>query len=379
MKSIRRQLLMRLLLGLLLLLGVAGTALFFRTRAILQADFDAALRAKALALVSLTKPEQGQVEMDFAGEFMTEFERRSKPEYFQAWLPDGTTLERSPSLAGAELPRRAGSLARPVFWNLKLPDGRAGRAIGLRFIVEPEEEHTDSYVPQTRPEVTLVLARDRIALNRTLAGFQLALALVGVLSLAATALIIRVVVRQGLAPLARVGEQAAAIDAASLHTRFLTESLPRELRPISQRLNDLLARLEQSFERERQFTADAAHELRTPIAELRTLAEVALKWPEGTDATNQSFRDALEIAKKMEAIATGLLSLARYEAGKQTLEREPVAVRELVDEIWRPLAAQAGRRQLRVSFEIPPNIRLATDRALFSLVLANLFSNAVEY
>jgi two-component system sensor histidine kinase QseC len=191
--------------------------------------------------------------------------------------------------------------------------------------------------------------------------------------------IVRLIVRRGLAPLAGVAERAAHIDASSLGLRFATESLPTELLPIAHRLNDLLARLERSFERERQFTSDAAHELRTPIAELRSLAEVALKWPEGRESTRQAFCDALEIARRMEAIATGLLSLARCEDGKQTTKREPVAIKELVDELWHPLADQAGHRQLRVAFDVASDVRFVTDRSLLGLVLSNLFSNAVEY
>jgi signal transduction histidine kinase len=84
----------------------------------------------------------------------------------------------------------------------------------------------------------------------------------------------------GLSPLNQLANQAASITADSLATRFPTEIWPGELTPISSRLNDLLERLEQSFERERRFSADLAHELRTPIAELRSLAELALKWPE---------------------------------------------------------------------------------------------------
>jgi two-component system sensor histidine kinase QseC len=82
-----------------------------------------------------------------------------------------------------------------------------------------------------------------------------------------TAVIVALTVRRGLRPLGRVAEEAATIDA-----------MPGALKPICLRLNDSLERLEAAFARERRFTADVAHELRTPIAELRCLADVALKW-----------------------------------------------------------------------------------------------------
>ena len=70
---------------------------------------------------------------------------------------------------------------------------------------------------------------------------------------------------------------------------------------------------------------------------------------------------------------------ANIDAINEKVKKESAFVKELVDEIWRPLADQAGRRQLRVTFDVPSEIRLRTDRALFGLTLANLFSNAVEY
>jgi len=78
-------------------------------------------------------------------------------------------------------------------------------------------------------------------------------------------------------------------------------------------LNDLLERIGASFERERRFSADLAHELRTPLAELRSQAELALKWPDAR-ATNAD-ADTLAISLRMEHLVTRLLAIARAEAG----------------------------------------------------------------
>jgi signal transduction histidine kinase len=222
------------------------------------------------------------------------------------------------------------------------------------------------------PTVTLVLARDRAGLDRTLAGIGTGLALVGALVLLATALIVTTAVRRGLAPLDAVGQRAAAIDASTLQTRFATDAVPAELRPITERLNDLLARLDEAFQRERRVTADIAHELRTPIAELRTLAEVGVKWPE-----EAAFQDTLQIARRMETLVTGLLALARHDAGHQPVAREPVALRTLVDEVWSPLAERARSRQLDVAIDVKGEWQ--TDPTLLRMIVGNLIANAVEY
>jgi len=118
-------------------------------------------------------------------------------------------------------------------------------------------------------------ARDELTEALTALAFALLGCGAGLLAL--TVLVVPRLLRRELVPLDALAEQASHINADSLAMRFPISPLPGELIPISTRLNDLLARLELSFERERRFSADLAHELRTPIAELRTLAEVALK------------------------------------------------------------------------------------------------------
>jgi signal transduction histidine kinase len=183
-------------------------------------------------------------------------------------------------------------------------------------------------------------------------------------------------VRRGLRPLDQVAAQAMRIDAGSLHSRFRLEGLPAELHPIAARLNDLLERLSAAFERERRFSADVAHELRTPIAELRALAEVALLSPGSQD--RRPFEDVLAATLQMENLVTALLSLARCESGRQPVTLEPIALGEALREAWAPLAARARARKLRVD-QAPCDVVVSADRLLLSSILGNLLANAVEY
>lgn len=372
MNSLRRQLTRRLLAVFALLLGVALLALYSVIWLELTRAFDSALESRALGVSALVEQEGGGLQMDFSEKLMRSFAADGSRYYFEIRNRSGALVARSPSLQGRELGLpRAPATERPVFWNLSLPNGRPGRAVIFTFQPMPSGELATKAVP-----VQLVVAMDRENLDETLGGLLAMVAGCGAVLLGAVFLVVPRVLRRGLVPLDRLGEQAAAIDAGSLAVRFPTTSLPAELQPITGRLNDLLARLEAAFERERRYSADLAHELRTPLAELRSLAECALKWPEAREPGTD--RDVLASALQMEALVTRLLTLARGERGQLAVGCEPVDVAATVAAAWQPFAARAAERRLAVEIT-GPAVRVPADPVLLRSILGNLFDNAVDY
>ncbi|HXJ43776.1 MAG TPA: ATP-binding protein [Bryobacteraceae bacterium] len=374
MKTIRRQLTWKLLLAFTLPLVFGGIAVFLSTRAALLDQFDTTLRTRALAIATVTKQKGERIEVAATDPFLRESDEEDAPGFFQMWRTDGTTLKRSASAPASGLPSRFGTLDRPKFWNLTLPSGAAGRAIAFKFAPQMSQEEPSSSAPG---EIVLVVASDRHELNEALTALAFALLGCGAGLLAITLVVVPRLLRRELAPLDALAEQASHINADSLATRFPANSLPGELTPITSRLNDLLARLEQSFERERRFSADLAHELRTPIAELRTLAEVALKWPETREAATD--REALAIAMQMEGVVTRLLALLRNEHAQLPVLTERVHLAPLMESVWRPFADRAADKQLKVTRVAPNGAEVETDPVLLRSILTNLVDNAVEY
>jgi len=371
MRTIRQQLIRRLLVsfGLLLVCGTAG--IYLSTRAALLEEFDQALRAKANTVISATEQHGDRVDVELSDQFLHEFDDGVPVDFFQLRRADGSTALRSKSLGENDLPVATPSPRRPVFWNLATPTGRQGRAVAYAF--SPPKEGDES-APRT--PLTLVFASDRGELNETLLALAWVLIGGGAVLLSATVLIVPRVLRKELSPLDQLAEQAARIDAGSLSNRFPTE-VPGEIKPISERLNLLLSRLEESFERERRFSADLAHELRTPIAELRSLAEVSLQWPDSGPAETNA--DVLAIALQMEGIVTRLLELLRSERGQLQLRLETVRLGEIIESVWLRFHRSAEEKRLQVIRNVPPAERIQTDPVLLRSILANLVSNAVEY
>jgi len=381
MRSIQRQLTLRLALACCALWVLGSLAAYLALRAGLIAEFDRAHLTDVYSLTNLTEQSEAGLKFDATGEYLPTFQRENRPDYFQLWETDGAILYRSPALLDQpDLPRKSGSLIAPVIWNITLPDGLPGRALGVRFLPNEDEDaprHPGS-PPLTR-EAILVAAFHRQDLDARLRLLGTVLLLTGAAIGVATVTLVRLSVRRGLRPLTSLAEHAGAIDADSLQLRFPAEKLPGELLPIAQRLNELLARLEASFARERQFSADVAHELRTPIAELRSLAEVSLKWPDDPAGAEASLKEALAISLQMEAIATGLLALARCEARLTNIRPERIPLAELLRETSQSFEAKAGEKQLALQLEVPAENCWWTDRVLLRSIIHNLLANAVEY
>jgi len=391
MKSLRMRLLFTLSGVLLIVLGTSGLLLYFHLRHVLLSSFDANLLGKARLFARTTEyGDGGGLEFQFAESGLPEYKPQGKNEYYQVWSKDGRTIERSPSLGSQDLHVVQATATLPEFENIILPDGRPGRAVMLEFSAqESDDEPAESGHEGQR--LVLALASSTSGLEMTLRRVAEGLAAAGL------ALVVGMIsaawwaVRRGLRLLDVIAHQASAIQADNLSFRFTTEGMPRELFPISQRLNNLLERLETAFARERRFTADAAHELRTPIAELRTLAEVGLAEARSVHSRPEAasyrpaadmeeyFEDALGIARHLEGLVTTLLALARCEAGLQQVNLQEVDVADLARSVWDSLSRQTSRGAFLANLDIPTQARIESDADLLTNILTNLLSNAISY
>ncbi len=382
------------------ILAGGGAGIYFLTRSALQKDFDAALRSACAEIERMTwgsiieKPEEFQI-------FKMEGRREQPPLYFEVWTEGGKLLGRSESLEGRDL--ALAPAAQHGFQDLELAGGRPGRGMVVRTVIPKEFESSKGLIKdwmetslrerllkgenqakerkfrQIPKAVVIAIAGDSSEMEAALRRLSWVLWTFGLMVFAVAIAVVAFVSQRGLAPLRQVAEQAGRIDASNLDFRFAAQDLPSELQTICERLNDLLVRLDAAFARERRFTADVAHELRTPITELRSLAEIALTYPGPDVAMTNAFRDAFDIALQMQGVVNGLLAIARCEAGTQIMARETVDLTATVRKTWKRFEAQATGRGLRMELDLGDPICVQTDPGMLGMILANLMSNAVEY
>jgi signal transduction histidine kinase len=372
MISLRQRLTWFLALGLGALLLMAMAVVYPAARRWLTAEFDAALLTKARALTTL--PEEGRrgINLAFTERILAEYQRTNTPEYFQVWLGDGVVQARSPSLGTNALPWRVGPETAPAHWPLTLPDGRPGRAVGIGFSLD-DSATTDAN------SFSVVFARDTLELDRTLRVLLTGLVIGGAALLALMIWVVGGATHAALGPMESLARDVTNIHAASLSKRFDPHGVPVEMKPVVEQLNQLLERLETAFAREQRFTANAAHELLTPVAELRSLAEAAARWRDDREATVQFSADVQDTAQQMERTIRGLLSLAQADASAVDTRREPVDLSALLEELRPGLEGRLRARRLSLEWRIMPGIVAPGDRTQCRAILVNLLDNATEH
>ena len=416
----------RLLLGIAIVFAVgfllASVAIYGFSKASMHAEFDEALFATAQALSNLTAETDDGIEFEFSEGF-EEFSRIDAPSYYQFWL-DGQALARSAHLRGCDLEFEHGTPGRPMYRAVRLPDGRSGRQICMTFHPKLDDWDDDwddddddwdeessrfnfssSEVTVTRseqdasdrgrisskdsgvmtlswerpkPNVAIAVARATTEIDRRLASLMWILPVVGLSITLLSSAVLVFVVRNGLQPVQTVTKAITAIDENSLAARIPTARVPVEISPMVGRLNDLLVRLEKAFHREREFSSNLAHELRTPLAGLRSTLEVYRTRRHEPEEYDQAIATCLEICDQSENLVENLLSLARVEASTFECSAENVDVQRLFDECWQPFFEQAREKGLDTAFEVP-KISISTDREMLRVILRNVLSNAVHH
>lgn len=154
--------------------------------------------------------------------------------------------------------------------------------------------------------------------------------------------------------------------------------VPEEVTPLVKALNDLFARLEEAFEGERRFTADAAHELRTPLAALKIQAQVAMRSTE-VEVRHAALENVLRGVDRATRIVEQLLTLARVDPESTVAGYKQVDLASLVAPVIRDLAQQAHAKQIEISLEESNICKVFGDEVQLSLLLRNLLDNAIRY
>jgi signal transduction histidine kinase len=236
-----------------------------------------------------------------------------------------------------------------------------------------------SPIDRSGRRLVLVVGATRADRTETLGGLRNELLIVGPIALALASVAGYFLAGLSLRAVESMRRRAAAISAETPGERLPVPQTGDELERLGETLNAMLARLESALEREREFVADAGHELRTPLSLLRTELELALRHAETSEELRGAVRAASEEADRLSQLADDLLLIAGSDRGRLPLRLETLETSELLGSIasrfeWR--AQEAGRR---VAIVTPTTFQVRGDRLRLEQALGNLLDNALRY
>jgi heavy metal sensor kinase len=276
----------------------------------------------------------------------------------------------SPDLHSPPAPRGEAAQGGPPAWRflrMSLPNSTTRRLEGgnWRLCVQQSEEVTFVLgVSLARLEAEM----GRVS-NAFVAALPVALLLIGVGGWLASGRALR-----SVEALAHVTEQ---VTASSLDQRLAPESVETEFRRLIVVFNGMLDRLERSFTQAVRFSADAAHEFRTPLTILQGQIEQAIQRAPAGSEQQEVYSDLLDEVQRLKSIAQKLLLLSRADAGQLRPALERISLSELVEESAEDVQVMAP--ELTVTASVSPGIYVMADRDLLRQALANLGSNATKY
>jgi signal transduction histidine kinase len=357
---------------LVLTAALTAVSVLYARRA-LSRGFDATLNgwaANTLAAVRYTDTEIPDLLFDPS--LIPPSSNPRRPDTFEIWKSNGDVLARS----GDPLPAELGQ--GETFANFVL-NGRSYRAIVLKQVPVLDHEEGIS-VPQ---RVTVVYAASLGRLHEQLMALGFSVAGVSLLLLFVVSAVAAWGVRRGLEPLRELAGQAGAISVFNWEFRPPAEaSRVKELAPLTGAIETVLARLRQSFRQQRDFTSDAAHELKTSVAIVKSTLQTLLQRPRPESEYRAGLEGMLDDCARLEDLLGRMLRLARIEQWAENGMNRKLGTTEVTSTCEAAISriqALANARNIQIELLAPQAVHLQADPEDLEVIWVNLLENAVQY
>lgn len=352
------------MLALAIILGIGGAWAISET---VETVNDRILGAASRAMAESLSVEDGAVALELSPAIFGMLESSARDNVYYSVRHRGRVLT-----GYADLP----SIAPPGLADTQVVFGK-GRYLGrdVRIVAEARS------LPEIAGPVVIEVAETLDARNRAARQMLIALALLEAALIGAAAVMLPLAIRWGLRPVARIRNEMDRRAAADL-TPLSLAAVPRELRDLVRAFNAMLGRLDAGVTGMRRFTADASHQMRTPLSILRTHIEVLRRAVLGSEEARASIDDIDQASERLRHLLVQLLALARADAaGPRTVPLTAIDLNEVAETAAGEHAMMAVRADIDLAL-VPapaPPPRVLSNAALAGELVANLIDNAIRY
>jgi heavy metal sensor kinase len=377
--SIKTRIILFYVAVLFIILPVLGVFLYLSLSKIIYSSIDSSLLSKAKALATLVSNEDGETQFAFSDEIMWEYNSFEAKNFFQIRYLDGTLVEKSRSLRNLELPFPTGE--NQIKYQTIQLNGVPTRLVSFRFMNYDDDDHEEKPPVIRHKAYGLIIQcavdiQEQVTLLKNY-EFILSLFIFSIMIISASGGFF--IARKALSPIEKISDTIKRISESNLSARITIRNVPKELRELAASFNHTFARLEKSFKRQKQFIADASHELRNPLSVILSHSEIMLRKERSTTEYKNAFTAIEEATGLMSGIVGKLLSLARLGTDKIELKMEPINLNEVIRQavkVVTPLATQKG-----ITINVPVNEQsvILGDRATLLELFVTVLDNAIKY
>jgi two-component system, OmpR family, sensor kinase len=304
-----------------------------------------------LVAAAVTPAGDGRFDVDLPAEAIEYFRQEETRPYYAIWTAAGELVDRSDESGSTDGPPATGS--RTVS--------------GRREVAVPASAGT-----------TVVVGRDLSSHRSAAWSLAASIALAGLAALAVAVGGGWFLAGRALAPIRRISVVARAMVAGDLAARIPVERTESELEQVASALNQAFDRLGDALERQRRFTTDASHELRTPVSVMRAELDWALGRERGADEYRRSLEVCRRATARIEDTIESLLRTARAEAGSPSESHEPILLQSLAADVADSLGPLAQARGVAIELK-GSDVQIAADPTLLREALSNVVVNAIQY
>jgi signal transduction histidine kinase len=361
---IRVRLTVAFALAMVIVLGAAALFVYLRQQADLNDAIDQSLSSRANDVATLISGADADLE-EVRGNRLTS----SETSFIQVLAPDGRRLDKTggfqgPALGPADL-RQASQNATILERSVPALDEQA------RMLMRRVDTRGRTFVVVTG---TSLEQRDE-----TLSGLLKSFLIGGPVAVLLASGIGYFLAAAGFRPIEAMRDRASRISLTHGDERLPLPEARDEVRRLGETLNEMLVRLRESFERERQFVADASHELRTPIAVLKTELETAIRSEDDSSKVHASLVAAVDEVDHLAQLAADLLLIAQAADGRLPVRRENVEIRDLLERTRSRFADRAREQGREIPVDVADGLHAAVDPLRVRQALGNLLDNALRH
>lgn len=374
----------RLVNALTVIIGIILLVVFLSLDFILDAwvdqQFDDALVEKSNYFKSLVEVESDGIEFEYHKGFMPQFEREEEAQYFQIWLGE-STFAKSQSLTyfdDIDLDYQDVPTHESRIFDIKLPDGNMGKAISARFQpqLSSDVDPTDVTYIETM-YLTLAISNQRV--SNILLMADLSLIFVFITAIFGIRMVVIKVVDRELDSLYLLNKEISELDESAQGIQSNPKE-SKEISPIRKELNRYIELNIQNVANEKRLSSDIAHELKTPIAELISLSEMNIRFPDDVRISATYKEDVLSISNNMKTIVNQLMMLNQSASGYSRIVKQDIDINTLTEGISAELQFKYPEMMNRLTFTSSLNIPLVhADKFSLETVVKNLLDNALFY